>query len=88
MFVDADATRVKQVLATVAQSEGPAPDMSVTQQFFDRIAEIDMGVQPSTIRGWIDARIASGGQEDLDGIFVTLDPFGAVSHLSLFVKDA
>jgi hypothetical protein len=86
VVLDANASAIKQVLATVDQSNVSSVDRSMVADFFHEVTDLEIGGSSQTIREWVDAHIADGGQEQLGPVFVTLDGLRPVAHLTLFVS--
>jgi len=86
VVLDADDTIVKQVLATVDQSNSRTPDRSVAADFFHEITNIGVGGSTQDLRQWVDAHLSTGGQEQVGPVFATLDSLRPVTHLVLFAS--
>ena len=86
ILIDADSTRIKQVLAVIDQSKDKTTDVESVSAFFDKVAQTDLGATPAQVTEWIGSHIPGGGQEHIGPVFVTLDAFRPVCTMSLFVE--
>jgi hypothetical protein len=85
--LDADDSRVKQVMGTVDQSHATSIRREVALAFFADVARIGVGGSAETIMDWVTTQVSDGGQERIGPILVTLDSLRAVDHVVVFAVD-